>query len=64
MQSDEWVVQLEELGVWLAPIAGDPGRTIILASATRFHSQHKAETALRKARKFRPFAQAEVKRMY
>ena len=63
MNGKEWVVELEP-GVWIAPINGDPGRTLIKASATRFASQYKAELALQRARKSRPFLLAEVQRTF
>tara|TARA_R110000868_G_scaffold129642_2_gene338720 strand:+ start:1571 stop:1759 length:189 start_codon:yes stop_codon:yes gene_type:complete len=56
----EFIVQLEA-GVWLAPWSGDPGRTLVEASAKRFDSFGAANTALGKARRFRPFVFAEVK---
>lgn len=49
-----YVVQLEN-GVWLAPVDGDPGRTLVLEFAQRFDSRNRAEWALKKARENRPF---------
>lgn len=63
MSGEEWVVELGR-GVWIAPIEGDPGRTLILASATRFTTKVKAQLALKRARKYRPFPDAQAVRMF
>ncbi len=54
-----WIVELES-GVWLAPIEGDPGRTLKEESATKFVSEDLARWALKGARKYRPFKNARV----
>ncbi len=54
-----WTVELEP-GVWLAPWAGDPGRTLVKENAKAFHSRSGAEVALSAAREHRPFAKATV----
>ena len=63
MSGKEWVVELEQ-GVWLAPVDGDPGRTLVLASATRFSTVYKANLALRKARNFRRFRDGKTVRVF
>jgi hypothetical protein len=56
----EYIVELQP-DCWLAPWAQDPcGRTLVKASAKRYKSEGAAERALRKARKYRPFAGAVV----
>ena len=59
MPGTDYIVELEP-GVWIAPIVGDPGRTLDRASATRFHSELWAKAALRKAREYRPFLSAQI----
>jgi hypothetical protein len=54
-----WVVEIET-ECWLAPWQGDPGRTLRLENAKRYKSQHAAECALRRARKFRPLVYAKI----
>lgn len=54
-----WIVQLES-GVWLAPWAGDPGRTLVRKTAKHFASITGAKQALVKARHFRPFPHARI----
>jgi hypothetical protein len=54
-----WLVELEK-GCWLADIEGDPGRTLHRASAKRFHTEYKAKCALKRARKYRTFTEAEI----
>lgn len=54
-----WIVELEK-GVWIAPISGDPGRTLVEENATKFVSEDLAQWALKGARKYRPFANARV----
>ena len=44
-----WVVEIET-ECWRAPWQGDPGRTLLLANAKRYKSEHAANYALRKAR--------------
>jgi hypothetical protein len=56
----DYIVELGP-GVWIADIEGDPGRTLCRPSAKRFRTQHKAEVALRKARKYRPFPDAHIR---
>lgn len=55
-----WVVELEP-GVWLAPWDGDPGRTLVLDSATRYPSYVAAERALKQAQKHRTFLTPEIR---
>lgn len=54
-----FIVELET-GVWLAPMAGDPGRTLVKGSAQKFETQGAAKSALREARKFRTFKSAKI----
>jgi hypothetical protein len=49
-----WIVELEP-GVWIAPISGDPGRTLVVEHATVFSSRKLAGRALDDARSYRPF---------
>lgn len=56
-----WVVRLQpDPPCWLAPWAGDPGRTCVEASAKRYATQHAAATALGLARLFRPYRGAHI----
>jgi hypothetical protein len=59
MVATAFVVQLER-GCWLAPIHGDPGRTMVASNATRFVSRRDAEGSLQAARQYRPFPDASV----
>lgn len=52
-------VELEE-GVWLADGQGDPPRTLVKSNAKEFNSLETALAALKRARKFRPFKNAEI----
>lgn len=45
---------------WLAPMHGDPGRTLRIENATRFISRRDAEGSLTEACKYRPFPRADV----
>lgn len=54
MVTAAWVVELEP-GVWLAPWDGDPGRTLVEASATRYPSYVAADRALTRAQACRTF---------
>lgn len=54
-----WIVELEP-GVWLAPWAGDPGRTCCQGSAMVFRTEAAARRALSRARAWRPFLAALV----
>ena len=54
-----WIVELEP-GVFLAPISGDPGRTLDASNASVYSSHPRARIALRAAQKLRPFEQARV----
>ena len=49
-----------ELGVWLAPWDGDPGRTMMSEFATVFDSKIEAITALKSTWKYRPFKHAQL----
>ena len=53
------IVELEP-SVWLAPWAGDPGRTLVRQNAKQYFTRHGALIALGKARKFREFRNAVV----
>jgi hypothetical protein len=58
-----FIVKLEEDtegSCYIASGHGDPPRTLVLNNAKRFRSRTRAETALAKARKFRPFRRAEI----
>lgn len=57
----DWIVELEA-GCWIAPWEGDPGRTLAMENARRFTTQHKAELALKRARKYREFLSGRVVR--
>lgn len=57
-----WIVELEK-GVWLAPVSGDPGRTLVPAHAKRFSSLKAAEAAIRRAQKLRPLCNAKAYRV-
>jgi hypothetical protein len=57
----DWIVELEA-GCWIAPWEGGPGRTLSMAAAKRFITQHKAEMALKRARKYRDFPSGRVVR--
>lgn len=54
-----FVVMLEK-GCWLADTEGDPGRTILLANAKVFDDRSDAVFALRMARVYRRFLNAEI----
>lgn len=49
-ESNKYTVELES-GVWLAPWAGDPGRTLLKDNADIFLNKKLAEQALKRARK-------------
>lgn len=55
----DWVVELEH-GVWISDVSGDPGRTVVFQNAKHFETQRDAEIALRKARRYRRFANAVI----
>lgn len=57
-----FVVRLHQ-GCWLAPWAGDPGRTLVRDSARLYESQRSAGLALRRARQCRPFPNALIQRV-
>jgi hypothetical protein len=54
-----YVVRLAD-GVWLATGQGDPPRTLVLRNARMFSTMRGALTALKRARRFRPFSDAEI----
>lgn len=56
---NEWIVELEP-GVWLAPWSGDPGRTLVEATAKRYKERRNAVYALTRARRYRPFRCARI----
>jgi hypothetical protein len=55
----KWIVELEK-NVWIAPWAGDPGRTVKKENAEVFEDKLKASQAITYARVFRPFKNAKV----
>ena len=57
-----YIVELE-LGVYLAPWSGDPGRTLVESTARLYRTERGAQIALGKARRFRPFQHALVRRV-
>jgi len=57
--NDEYIVELEP-GVWIAAIAGDPGRTLRKENAKRFSSGKDARRGITAARKYRAFIAAIV----
>ena len=59
-----YIVELEA-GVWLCDaIVGDPGRTLVLESATVYHGIREAEDALDIAKTFRGFYKHRIKPLY
>lgn len=54
-----FVVEIWE-GCWLATWRGDPGRTVVLASARRYRSSLGSKIALGIARRYRPLRDAQV----
>ncbi len=48
----KFLVELEP-GVFIAPWAGDPGRTLIKASASRFDTKEQASAAIDRASDYR-----------
>lgn len=54
-----WIVELEK-GVWLSEGEGDPCRTKKKSNAAGFYFFENAEKAIEKARKFRPFENAQI----
>ena len=59
MEKYRWVVQLEK-GVWIADWEGDPGRTIVKRNRRGFRNKEDAQTALTKAREYRPISKAKI----
>jgi len=59
MYEADWIVELQE-NCWIAPITGDPGRTIVQKHAQRFKTKSSAKAALTRARKYRPFENARI----
>lgn len=57
----EFIVELEE-GVYLATWSGDPGRTLKIENAQVFVRDKDADNALVRARYYRPFKYAKVRR--
>ena len=49
-----WIVELDKT-CWLAPWAGDPGRTLVRDSARKYKSEVAAERSLARAKKAYPF---------
>ena len=47
-------------GCWLADVEGDPGRTLVQGSASRYGSIGSAEAALTAAREYRPLPRARI----
>ena len=59
--SKEYIVQLyRDATQWLAPWAGDPGRTCVKNKAKRYHSISSATYALAYARRFNDFENAVI----
>lgn len=58
-EKTQFYVELEE-GVYLTSGQGDPSRTVLLEHAHLYASEHEANGALRKAKKYRPFMNAKV----
>lgn len=54
-----FIVELED-GCWIAPWAGDPGRTLVRENARGFATHAAAEEALQAARQFRPFRNGRI----
>ena len=54
-----WIVEIE-LGVWLADVDGDPGRTLVRENAEVFETRQYADDALKAARRLRSFPNATV----
>lgn len=59
----QYVVELEE-GCWLAEGEGDPCRTLVRGTAWVFRSLAAAKVALKMARRYRPFANAQIADAY
>ncbi len=55
----KYIVQLEP-GVWLAPWYGDPGRTLVEASARVYSTERGAKIAAGRAVRFRKFPKIKV----
>lgn len=55
----KWIIELES-GCWLAPWDGDPGRTLVKASAKQFRSRDTAVKSLMAAMKHREFTNPSV----
>ena len=54
-----YIVEIE-IGVWLASLDGDPGRTLDKSRATTFKTRKDAEMDLQKARLFKDFRDAKI----
>ncbi len=50
----DFIVELDKES-WLAPWPGDPGRTLVRSSATRYQSEHAAYCALEREKRKNPF---------
>ena len=59
MIEKKYVVELEKK-VWIAPISGDPGRTVVLRNARQYKTMPAAKAALTRARKYRLFQNAKI----
>ncbi len=55
----KYIVELEP-GTWIAPWDGDPGRTLVHSSATRYKRRQDAKAAITRARKYRKFVNARI----
>jgi hypothetical protein len=55
----KYIAELEK-GVWIAPWDGDPGRTVVKRNAATFTQKLQAWRAIKKAREYRPFINAEI----
>ena len=61
LENEQFIIELEK-GVWLAPWQGDPGRTLNIKNAKQYKRKNMARHGLKMARKYRPFANAKIKR--
>ena len=57
-----FIVELEP-NVWLSDGEGDPPRTLVYKNATKFRTRQQAAIDLIRAKSYRPFPNAEIKRL-
>jgi hypothetical protein len=55
----KYVAELEP-GVFVAPWSGDPGRCLNIGNAKEYKTTAAARAAITRARKYRPFLNAQV----